>query len=417
MSSASQTVQVATPDLHTHFALHKFTDLMNCLEHLCRLRVTCRVQFRGAQGFGWSLYLCLGRLVWAGEGIQPQHRWYRILNRHCPGLDPVEIEFLTEGAKGDVPEYSILTHLLERRTIKREQMVAVIEEVITEVLFDLRHYLEDLQSPDHPEHRLLAWVERDRSLDTPLTLIRSEQALDQVRQTWEAWQKTGLAAYSPSDAVAIRRLQVLKEQASPATLEILQHYLDGTQSLRSMAAVLDQDLTELATLLFPLVACGTLAIVKPALEKDTLTTQAALPIQPLPSSGQKNHSPKQEHQPVIVCIDDSPMVAKQLELLLSPHGFKLLYEQNPLQAIPTLLKQNPTLILLDLVMPVSNGYEVCAQIRRVSRLKDIPVVILTGSDGIVDRVRAKMVGADGFLSKPVDHEKLIETVKNLVVQK
>ncbi|NJK62286.1 MAG: response regulator [Synechococcaceae cyanobacterium SM2_3_1] len=416
MSPSSQSIPTTSTDLQNYSTLHTFTDLSRYLEDLSRRRVTSRVLLMGAKGLQWSLYLCLGRLVWAGEGIQPHQRWHRILHQHCPEVDHVDIEFLTQEAKGGVSEYRVLTRLLERRTIQRVQLVAIVEEVVTEVLFDVRHYLEEMQSPDRPEHRVLALMQQDQSLDTPFTLIRSEQALEKVRQTWDAWQETGLAAYSPTDAITIRRPQNLKECALPATLEILHHYLDGTQSLRSIASLLDQDLTELATLLFPEVACGNLAVVSLVSGQDHPPTQPNTPAQTLSPSSPKPHSIKPGQKPVIVCIDDSPMVAKQLELLLCPHGFKLLYEQNPLQAIPTLLKHKPTLILLDLVMPVSNGYEVCAQIHRVSRLKDIPVVILTGSDGLVDRVRAKMVGADGFLAKPVDPQKLIETVKSFVDQ-
>ncbi|NJK63762.1 MAG: response regulator, partial [Synechococcaceae cyanobacterium SM2_3_1] len=67
--------------------------------------------------------------------------------------------------------------------------------------------------------------------------------------------------------------------------------------------------------------------------------------------------------------------------------------------------------LLDLMMPVVNGYEICAQIRRVSGLKSVPVVILTSNDGVVDRVRAKMVDSTDFLAKPVDPKKLLETMQ------
>ncbi|NJM57779.1 MAG: response regulator, partial [Synechococcales cyanobacterium RU_4_20] len=62
---------------------------------------------------------------------------------------------------------------------------------------------------------------------------------------------------------------------------------------------------------------------------------------------------------------------------------------------------------LDLVMPVASGYELCKQIRRVSAFKDIPIVILTGNDGVIDRVRAKMVGATDFVGKPVKADKII----------
>ena len=78
-----------------------------------------------------------------------------------------------------------------------------------------------------------------------------------------------------------------------------------------------------------------------------------------------------------------------------------------MQALPLLLQHKPDAIFLDLVMPVANGYEICAQIRRISLFKNTPVIILTGNDGIVDRVRAKIVGATDFLPKPILAQKVL----------
>ncbi|MEM9008882.1 MAG: response regulator [Cyanobacteria bacterium P01_F01_bin.86] len=63
-------------------------------------------------------------------------------------------------------------------------------------------------------------------------------------------------------------------------------------------------------------------------------------------------------------------------------------------------------------MPVLNGYEVCAQIRQISMFKKTPIIIVTSSDGIVDRVRAKLVGSSDFLAKPITSEKVLATVHN-----
>jgi DNA-binding response OmpR family regulator len=62
-------------------------------------------------------------------------------------------------------------------------------------------------------------------------------------------------------------------------------------------------------------------------------------------------------------------------------------------------------------MPIANGYEICAQIRRVSALKNMPVVILTGRDGLVDRVRATIVGCSDFIAKPVEAEKVLKVIE------
>ncbi len=53
-------------------------------------------------------------------------------------------------------------------------------------------------------------------------------------------------------------------------------------------------------------------------------------------------------------------------------------------------------------MPIANGYEICTQIRRTPSLEKVPVIILTGKDGLIDKFRAKMVGANDFINKPID---------------
>jgi chemotaxis family two-component system response regulator PixG len=58
-------------------------------------------------------------------------------------------------------------------------------------------------------------------------------------------------------------------------------------------------------------------------------------------------------------------------------------------------------------MPNTNGYEICIQLRKVSAFRETPIIILTGNDGIIDRVRAKVVGATDFLGKPVDAETVL----------
>jgi CheY-like chemotaxis protein len=89
---------------------------------------------------------------------------------------------------------------------------------------------------------------------------------------------------------------------------------------------------------------------------------------------------------------------------------------DPLRAIAILLARKPELIFLDLVMPNANGYEICGQLRRLSIFKHTPIVILTGNDGIVDRVRAKMVGSTDFLGKPVNPDQVLSTILKYIKQ-
>jgi chemotaxis family two-component system response regulator PixG len=69
------------------------------------------------------------------------------------------------------------------------------------------------------------------------------------------------------------------------------------------------------------------------------------------------------------------------------------------------------LIFLDLVMPNTNGYELCSFLRKSSTFENTPIVILTGHDGVVDRVRAMMAGSSDFMSKPPEADKVLQVVR------
>ncbi len=120
---------------------------------------------------------------------------------------------------------------------------------------------------------------------------------------------------------------------------------------------------------------------------------------------------KGSNSPLIACVDDSPQVGQMLEQIFAAHGIRFIKIQDAVQALPVLLEHKPDLIFLDLVMPVASGYEICAQLRRISVFANTPVIILTGSDGLFDRVRAKVVGSNDYVTKPVTAEKVMTVVR------
>lgn len=115
--------------------------------------------------------------------------------------------------------------------------------------------------------------------------------------------------------------------------------------------------------------------------------------------------------PKVIYIDDSPADSRAMATIVEKLGYQYINIPDPLQALPMLIELKPRLIFLDLVMPIANGYEVCAQIRRISAFKKIPVIIVTSNDGIADRVRAKIVGASGFMGKPIQEKRILKVFK------
>jgi two-component system, chemotaxis family, response regulator PixG len=128
-----------------------------------------------------------------------------------------------------------------------------------------------------------------------------------------------------------------------------------------------------------------------------------------------SENPSADRSPLIACIDDSVLIYQSLERILDRHGYRHYGVQDPLKIMPSLIRNKPDFIFLDLLMPITNGYEVCEQIRKTPSLKHIPVIILTGKDGLIDRMRSKMVGATAFLPKPVESESVLKMLEKYLV--
>ncbi|MEN9252257.1 MAG: response regulator [Thermostichales cyanobacterium BF3_bins_165] len=368
-------------------------------------RFSGRVDLRGPSGTVWNLYFCLGRLVWQDGGRNSQQRWRRLLSHYCPGVDEVEIQSLLIFPQPGVREYNVLAGLLQRQQINREQLVNLVEEGLGEVLFDI---VQDMESYGHMnlegEHQIAYQLHHRAGIESPLTLIRAEAALAKAQQAWKQWQAAGLAAVSPNMIPIICRPDLLKQQV-PRSYAALQHLINGRRSLRTLALKMQQDLLPLARVLNEYAAVGILRFAvdqdEPVLSADPTTDIAREPI--LITNAPTLVRPQ---LPTVVCIDDSAAVCQTLDKILRQLGYAFQAIQDPLQAIPILLKLRPDLIFLDLVMPIANGYEICSQIRRATPLKQTPVVILTSNDGLVDRMRASLVGATDFLAKPIEPERI-----------
>ncbi len=386
-------------------------DFAEQLQALSSAHFTGRWDVCSPHGTIWSFYLCLGRVVWQTGGIRPVDRWRRLLSQHCRKVDHRDLEQVGPLELKRVG-YSILMRLLRQQQLQREQMIALVEAALLEVMFEILQEQASLLSSARSSGSWTYHADPNDQMDAPMTLIRVSHSLQEAQRLWSRWQEIGMAHLSPNLAPVIRQPDLLQQQVSDPTFQLLTRWVDGQHSLHSLAVKMQQDLLDLAQSFFPYVASGIMGFIE-LQDVDNATkpiTDINVSPVPLPSQPLARASIRSASGPLVMCIDDSPLVCKSLERILTPAGYRFLGIQDSLQAIPMLLKHKPGLVFLDLIMPVANGYEICAQIRRVSKLKDLPVVILTGNDGIVDRVRAKVVGSTDFIAKPVDPDRVLPIV-------
>jgi two-component system, chemotaxis family, response regulator PixG len=102
----------------------------------------------------------------------------------------------------------------------------------------------------------------------------------------------------------------------------------------------------------------------------------------------------------IVAVDDSPTILQEISRFLVSDACFVVSINDPVKAVMSIIRHQPDLILLDLNMPGIDGYELCRVIRNHRNFQETPVIFVTGSQGIVDQVKARLVGATGYLKKP-----------------
>ncbi len=116
----------------------------------------------------------------------------------------------------------------------------------------------------------------------------------------------------------------------------------------------------------------------------------------------------------IVCIDDEPLVLKAIHNFLNEEIFILIGISDPLKALVQLIALEPDLILLDIEMPNLDGYELCSLLRKHPSFRNIPVIMITGRTGVIDKVKAKIVKSSDYLTKPFTQWELLKSIfKNL----
>lgn len=126
----------------------------------------------------------------------------------------------------------------------------------------------------------------------------------------------------------------------------------------------------------------------------------------------------------VLVVDDDPDIRDVLEALLESEGFETVLANDGEQALEAIKKENPDLMILDLLMPVMDGFAVCKQLQdpRWSKWKNMPVLILTSVREEVSQRRYELetglsLDVDDYVEKPIDPDVVIDRVKKLLARK
>ncbi len=114
----------------------------------------------------------------------------------------------------------------------------------------------------------------------------------------------------------------------------------------------------------------------------------------------------------ILVADDEPIGRDLLEAILFPEGYDLVFSKNGEEALNAAIEHHPDIILLDVMMPVIDGFEVCIKIRSIEEIAHTPIFLITALDDRDSKIRGIDAGADDYISKPFDRIEILAKIKN-----
>jgi two-component system, chemotaxis family, response regulator PixG len=331
----------------------------------------------------WGIYLNRGKLTYATHSIDPFERLdrhLRQLSRQVPSLVSavrVQVRLLFEGIEAQIPyssaDHQAIAWLVEQHYLSLEQAHGLIEGLAKEVLEPLLAVNEGrYEVIEH--YRLEAYPDLCELELRPLVEECQRRSRSQGNGQGSRIASVGAAPLRESDSPAQQAFQRLQSVTTPTAQPAAYTAPSAIPSMIPRTEMPDLRMRS-----------PQLSVVQPA---------------PLPIKTRYT----------IACIDDSPTILQAINSFLDDTSFSVLMISDPVKALMQVVRNRPDLILLDVGMPNLDGYELCSLLRRHPSFKTTPIVMVTGNTGFIDRAKAKLVGASGYLTKPFTQSELLKMV-------
>lgn len=199
----------------------------------------------------------------------------------------------------------------------------------------------------------------------------------------------------PCIALNTAQLDELKSSVK----EHLQTHITGTKTILEIADKIDKDPLIIAQNYFKWSQSGWLRFISPEQKNQVSKLQIA----------------EQKSLPRILCVDDSPIIQTMVKRALQG-VYEVSIASNGVQCLQKLQQETINLLLLDVSMPDIDGLEVCRMIRRIPKYKNLPIIMVTARDGLIDKFKGKIAGSTKYLTKPFDAVELRKNIELCLMQ-
>ena len=402
-------------DLHYQTAIDQQRSIVNRLQYLSWGEFSGSLQITATSGKSWEMLFYQGQIIWSIDLEYPNRFWLRQIRTNLD-YRHIGLDLLYQAADHVKPaifslnsracwQYQGIISLMMLAELSSDEITDILTTGAQETIFDILQHGQ--------AEKLEFRSESEIFVDRPLILINTEEVLTTAGKLWQEWQIQKLGNISPNKTPSIEHPVQLYRQTTPIVYQNLVRMITGKQTLREISIEINEDLLLLTRSLIRQIETGIIKLVDlPDLKSPKIESK-------LSTDGSKKSPELKKVTParaqLVICIDDNSQVCEIMRSIVTEAGYRFIAIQDAVKALPRLLENKPDLIFLDLMMPQINGYEICSQIRRISTFAQIPIVILTGKDGLLDKVRAKVVGSSEFVSKPVSRDTIEAILKKRLI--
>jgi DNA-binding response OmpR family regulator len=116
----------------------------------------------------------------------------------------------------------------------------------------------------------------------------------------------------------------------------------------------------------------------------------------------------------VLIADDEPNILISLEFLMKREGYEVVVARDGQEAVDAILKERPALVLLDVMMPIKTGFDVCHEVRAHEAVRDTLIIMLTAKGRDTDVAKGLALGANAYMTKPFSTKELVQKVRELL---
>ncbi len=297
---------------------------------------------------------------------------------------------------------------------KALQADAVIEETPTEDVVAPVNEVEATDVVEQAESVIESLDQVDHSLEPVTAEVPTEEAQPVWRAAKSEWfQQEPRAELNSVSAIetAAETIEPLIPAAVVPALPVAQP-LFPSQPVQRLDDLWRTPLTESAPSEEPVAQVAPATVVAPPIPTEPHVAPVSVTPAAINDHPQEVERASASSGQTILVVDDSPTVRKLVAMTLEKRGYKVVSAFDGVAAIKEIATHSPTLILMDVNMPRLDGYQLCKLVKKHESTRHIPVLMLSGKDGMFDRLRGRLVGCSGYITKPFVPEELVEVVEH-----